>query len=139
MDAAAISFLPCHHGVGSLAAGFLVTARDRSIGCSGWCLETYSPPAACADSVVADQFDTGPVERFDHFGQGLNHPAHVAFATFHPLYGRHRDAGHPGKLTLIDSEQGARGTHLSSRHHGLIRFQNLNLAVPYILAEVQIS
>jgi hypothetical protein len=74
--------------------------------------QANATPAAVAADLLADQFDTGPLERLDHLDQGLDHATHIPGRSLHPLDGRQRHTGKLGQGFLVNAEQRAGCPHL---------------------------
>src|ERR1700730_10391156 len=83
---------------------------------------SHAASAIVAARVLADQFDTGAVERVDHPGQRLDDAAHRADARFHPLDRRQRDACEFGERPLVNAQQRPRRPHLERRDHATIPY-----------------
>jgi hypothetical protein len=83
-----------------------------------------SDPAATslAARMVRDHFYSGPIERRDDLGQGIDDTAHVSLARFHALDGRQRYPGKFGQRLLIDPEQSSGCTQLRSCDHAELTF-----------------
>jgi hypothetical protein len=90
--------------------------------------KAHATAAGEARRIFADQFDSGAIERFDHFGERIDHAPHIARTRLHPLDGRQRHAGQFGKLTLIDAEQGSGGAHLEGGDHGASTISNAGVS-----------
>src|SRR5690606_7715627 len=76
------------------------------------CLQPHAATATLADRALFDEFDARVVQRRDQLDQGIDVAAHGAFARFHALDGRQRQAGGLGEGPLIHAEQSAGGLDL---------------------------
>ena len=77
------------------------------------CAQKPNPaPASLAGGALADQFDTGGVERPDELFERIDIAANDRLARFHALDGGQREAGEFRELPLIDLQQRPRGAHL---------------------------
>ena len=77
-----------------------------------------APSLSGADDIVADQLNSGSFQRLNNLHQGIDHAPHLPPRGFHSLNGGHRKPGHLRELALVDTEEGARRSHLGGSDHG---------------------
>ena len=67
-------------------------------------LQSHAASAIIAARVLADQFDTGTIQRIDHPGQRFDDAADGADARFHPLDRWQRNPGQFGQRSLVNAQ-----------------------------------
>tara|TARA_B100000614_G_scaffold224301_1_gene213093 strand:- start:255 stop:587 length:333 start_codon:yes stop_codon:yes gene_type:complete len=83
----------------------------------GALLQSNAAPSALTDRPFADQLDPGRIERTNQLRQRVDIASDDAVAAFHPLNRRNGQTRQSGKLPLVDTEKGSRGTKLRGCNH----------------------
>ena len=100
-----------------------------------YALEPNSAPAARAELSLADQLDTGTLERIDQFHHRVQIAPDLAVTALHPLNGRQRQARSLGQTALVEPQQGPCGSNLGGCNH----IYDMDTCVLHIIMQLETS